>query len=249
MSWTLFILAALFIPLFPFSMVFNQVHERLRRPWLRALLLLIWPQFGILLIGRAETDIPQWFVAWALLTAVIYAYRAIALRDVGLWIGFLATSAWAVLWLSGGKTGIMHLQALGFSLPLALLSLLTGSIERRFGAAHTRLGLGLASVAPRYAAAFTIALLASTSTPLFPGFFTMMRTIADQVQAAPIGAVSLAVVWLLWTWSAARLVQGIVVGNGRDVAVQDLTRWMCSAYAAGFAGLAVAGVAMARVVL
>ena len=97
MNLSLYFFAALFLPLFPISMVFNQGFARLRDPWLRAFMLLIWPQIGVWIIGQAEGPIPDWFVVWALLTSGLYAFRALALREVGLWIGFLATSAWALL--------------------------------------------------------------------------------------------------------------------------------------------------------
>jgi hypothetical protein len=208
MSLSLYLLAALFLPLFPLSMVFNQGLGRLRQPWLRALLLLLWPQIGVLIISQAEAQVPDWFVVWALLTA-----------------------------------------ALGFSLPFALMSLLTGSLEDRMGAAHASLGGGLGVSAPRLAALFVVAVLAVVATPIFPGFFTLLATVIGQVAAAPSTALALVLIWLLWTWSGARLLHGIVVGPPREAAVKDMTTTATWGYAAGFVVLALVGIELGGVLL
>jgi NADH:ubiquinone oxidoreductase subunit 4 (subunit M) len=249
MSLSLYLLAGLFLPLFPLSMVFNQGLGRLRQPWLRALLMLLWPQIGVWIITQTEAPVPDWLVVWALLTAAFYAYRALVLREVGLWTGFVATSAWALLWAGATEPGHLHLQALGFSLPLALMSLLTGALEARFGAAHTSLGGGLGTSAPRLAALFVVAVLAAVATPVFPGFFTLLASILAQVAAAPTTALALVLVWLLWTWSGVRLLHGIVVGPPRDARVQDITTTATWGYAAGFVALALVGIKFGGVLL
>jgi len=249
MNLSLYLFAALFLPLFPLSMAFNQAFARLRHPWLRALLLLLWPQIGVWIISHAEGPVPGWFVAWALSTAALYAYRAIALREVGLWTGFVATSAWALLWVGATEPGLRYLQALGFSLPLALVSLLTGSLESRLGAAHTSLGGGLAASSPRLAALFVVAVLAAVATPTFPGFFTLLASVLGQVAAAPTTALALVLVWLLWAWSGASLLQGIVVGPPREARGEDMTITATWVYAAGFVALALAGIRLGGVLL
>jgi NADH:ubiquinone oxidoreductase subunit 4 (subunit M) len=220
----------------------------LRNPWVRALLLLLWPQVGVLLLAQASEPAPAWFVTWALISAGLYAYRAIALREVGLWIGFVATSAWALLWVGVAEPASLHLQALSFSLPLALLSLLTGFLERRCGAAHTALGGGLAVAAPRFAALFVVAVLAAAATPVFPGFFTLLASVLDQV-GSPLTALALVATWLLWTWSGALLLQGMVVGAPRDTAIEDLSITATWTYAAGFVALALVGIQLGGVLL
>ncbi|MCP5142974.1 MAG: hypothetical protein H6926_03705 [Chromatiales bacterium] len=251
MSISLDLLAALFLPLFPLSMVFTRVFDRLRHPLARAALLLAWPQLGVLLIAQTALPPPDAFIVWALATAAFYAYRAIALRDVGLWIAFIAVSAWSLLWLGAGDVLTMHVQALAFSVPLLLLNLLSGDLERRFGAAHTRLKLGLAAVAPRYAAVFVVAMLAAVASPVFPNFFSLLATITHRVaeHGAGLSVFMVALVWVLWTWSGARLIQGIVVGEGDARNVADLSTPMVWAYAGGFLFLAAAGLALAGVLL
>ena len=249
MSLSLYILAGLFLPLFPLSMVFNQMLVRLRRSWLRALLILLWPQIGVLIISQAGAPVPDWFVTWALLSATLYAYRALTLHEVGLWTGFVATSAWALLWVGTTQQDQLPLQALGLSLPLALMSLLTASLESRMGAAHTSLGGGLGASAPRLAALFVISVLAVVATPIFPGFFTLLATVVGQAATSPISALVLVLVWLLWTWSGARLLHGIVVGPPREAAVEDMTTMASWGYAAGFIVLALVGIKLGGLLL
>jgi hypothetical protein len=241
-SVTAYLLAALFLPLFPISLAFNTLFARLRQPLLRALLLLAWPQIGVYILLQTPGGIPDAVVVWALLSAAFYAYRALALREVGLWIGFLATSAWALIWSMGATPELLWLEALGFSLPLALLSLLTGALEQRVGAAHTALGGGLAAAAPRLAALFVVAVLAVEATPVFPGFFTLLAGVLGHAATAPGTALALLLVWLLWTWSGTRLLHGIVVGPRPHVPVEDVSRPVAWGYATAFVALAGVGI-------
>jgi hypothetical protein len=247
MSLVLLLLAGLFLPLFPASLVFNRVLARQGHPSRRALFLVLWPQLGVLLLTQARTSVPDWLAAWGLVTALFYAYRATALRDLGHWIGFLATSAWALLWLSDSSPAIRHVEALGLSAPLVLLTLIGGKLEALVGAVSTRMNLGLASVAPRYAAVLVVGVLASVATPLAPGFFSLVGTIAAQPPGA--AAVAIALVWLLWTWSGARLIQGLVVGPGGGARVADLSLTAAWAYAAALTLLGLAGIALSEVLL
>ena len=247
MSLLLFLVAGLFLPLFPASIVFNRGLATLNGPGRRALLLILWPQLGVLLITLAGAPIPGWLAVWALATAFLYAYRAIALGDLGLWIGFLATSAWALLWLSDSTPALRHLEALGLSLPLALLTLLGGRLEALLGAVSTRLRPGLASAAPRYASILVLGVLASIATPIAPGFFALTATIAAQPLGAP--AVAIALVWLFWTWSGARLIQGLVVGPGSGERISDLSRSAAWAYGMALVALGLGGIALAEVLL
>lgn len=225
MSMLTILLAGLFLPLFPLSMGFNLVLGHSRHVVLRALLLLLWPQLGLLLIFILDAPVPDWTVPLALLTSGLYALRALALRDVGQWSGFLATSAWALLWipLHGGTDDILlHLYALGFSAPLFLLTLLGAGLERRFGAAYTGLYGGLAHSLPRFAAILVFVVLAIIATPLFPAFFIMLATIMQSIAGMPAVALGVAGVWLLWSWAGARLLQGLIVGPSSEHEVTDL---------------------------
>lgn len=267
---SVYLLAALFLPLFPLSMVFNRVLASLRPAFLKAAVLVLWPQVGVWLLalgagdGHALAAPPQWLMIWALCSSLLYAWRAIAINEAGLWTGFLASSCWALLWLagsglgsalysgadSGEGTGVvgLSLMALGFSLPLALLALLTGGIERRFGAAHIRANPGLANTAPRYAGLWVLTLLAALATPVFPGFFIMIAIMTTQADSGstlwPLMLAALALIWLLWSWSGARLLQGIVIGEGRQHAVEDMGIFRVRLAGMTLLGLAGAGIWM-----
>jgi len=125
--------------------------------------------------------------------------------------------------------------------PLVLLALLTGGLERRFGAAYTGLYGGLAQVLPRFSGVLVFVVLAVIATPVFPTFFAMLSTIVTAVPAAPAVAAGVAVSWLVWSWAGARLLQGMIVGPGRDCEVRDLSRAATWGYASVLVLLVVAG--------
>jgi hypothetical protein len=232
----------IFLPLFPLSIVFNMVFERVSHPALRAVILLAWPLTGIYLLQDGKETLPDWVIFWAMSTAILYAFRLLAVRQMGVWIGFLATSAWSLQWiaLNGGVgNDFPYLLALVFSIPLALLTLLNRHIELRFGAAYTDLYGGLALTTPRLAGVLVFGVLAATATPVFPAFFLMLATI---VSAAPGVVVSLLLTWLLWTWASARLLQGLIVGPLVGEKIQDISAGLSWLYAVLFLLLAVAGV-------
>lgn len=221
-----YLLAAFFLPLFPFSMAFNRVFARLHGVVPRGALLLAWPQAGVAIVSLADGPIPLWITLWAIATSLFYGFRVLALREVNLWISFLATSAWALLWIlaQDGMSAVqVHLYALTFSTPFIMLSLLTAGLERRFGAAYTGLYGGLAHNLPRFAGVLVFVVLAAVATPLFPAFFAMLATIVSTMSAMPAMAVAVAGVWLLWSWAGAQLLQGLIVGPARTTDAPDLS--------------------------
>jgi hypothetical protein len=244
MTYLVYALAGLFLPLFPFSMLFNVVYPRVRHPLMRGLLLLIWPQIGLAIIVAFGLSVPTWLLLWALLTALLYALRSVALRELGLWTSFVGTSAWALLWIllgNGAQTFELKLFGLGISVPLVLLAWLGAGLERRFGAAYLGLYGGLAQSIPRFSGVLVVVVLAIVATPLFPTFFAMLTMIINTLPASPFVAVGIGMVWLLWSWAGARLLQGLITGPGHT-AVADLgqaTTWLTIAT---LIGLIVAGV-------
>ena len=235
------VLVGLFLPLFPLSMVFNALLERSGHPLLRSVLLLAWPQIGLWALSTQTGSIPSWLVVWALLTALLYAFRLLAMREMGRWTGFLATSAWAVLWLplyAGVPVAELWAFAAGFSVPLVFLALLADTLTRQFGAAYTGLYGGLARRMPRFSGVLVISILAATATPLFPAFFAMLNAL---IVSQPIPAVVLAAVWLVWSWAAARLLQGLIVGAAEPSPELDLSTTTTWGYSVGLVGLIVAG--------
>lgn len=234
-------LVALFLPLFPLNVVQTLILARLRAPLARASLLLAWPQLGVTLLNTLQPEIPAWIVPWALLTAAIYALRLLTVRDLGLWASLLASSALALTWVlaaRGGDVMELRLFAVWFSLPAALLALLTRPLARRLGAAYAGLFAGLAERQPRLALVLTAVVLSAVATPPFPGFIALLGLLRGIHSATVIGVLG---VWLIWGWAATRVLQGFVAGSGREIAAADLGRGSLFTYTAALAIFAVAG--------
>ena len=154
-------------------------------------------------------------------------------------------SAWALLWLpisAGVQASQLWPYAAAFSVPLAILTLLASNLEQRFGAAYTGLYGGLALSTPRLAGVLVISVMAATATPLFPSFFTMLGTL---IVSQPVPAMVLAVVWLIWSWAAARLLQGLIVGAADPSPHHDLDIGRTWGYTIALAGLMLAGLILA----
>lgn len=226
------IAAGIFLPLFPFSMAFNGVYARLKHPVLRTLLLLAWPQIGLaVIVFSPDFTVPTWVLAWAVFTSLLYALRALVLRELGLWTSFVATSSWSLLWIlhgSGADSIRLQLIAFGISVPFVLLATLGAGLERRFGAAYLGLYGGLAQSIPRFTGILVAVVLAIVATPLFPAFFAMLSMMISTTPVAPLIAVGTGFVWLLWSWAGARLLEGLIVGpQGSLVAdLSQLNMWL-----------------------
>jgi len=217
-----FLAAAVFLGLYPFSIVLNAAHGRLRHPFVRFLLLLTWPLAGVLLLSLAEEAVPRWFVAWGLLSSAFYALRLLTVRDLGRYASIQASSVLALTWgLAANGVGVIPLSlfVLAMMFPVALMSLLDGLLTRRFGAAYAGLCPGLGSATPRLAGLLVLATLAAIGTPPFPGFFALLD-LFNQLQGLEL--LGVLAIWLVWGWSAARLLQGFVAGECRQEGVADL---------------------------
>lgn len=233
------LLAALFLPLFPFSMVFTGLVRLVRVPVLRFALLLLWPQIGIWLI--APVQLPQAVIIWALASAALYAIRLLTVRELSLWAAFLACSVWALMWTLlaiGEPPRNLSLYALWFSLPAAMLVLLAGSLTRRFGAAYSGLTAGLMGSMPRLSGALVVTVLAAIATPPFPSFFALLRIAQENAFGVAIAAL---VIWLVWSWAGARLMLGFIAGPTIHDGVTDLARVKLLLYAGVLAAFSVAG--------
>lgn len=208
--------AALFLSLFPFSIALNGLLSKLRNPTARFLLILIWPQFGVFVLHAQP--VPEGFVVWSLASSGFYALRLLTVRDLGLWAGFLASSSLSLLWAGDVANAFdMHIFALWFSLPSAMLFLLAGAFARRFGAAYAGLYGGLAGSAPRLSGLLVFTLLAAIATPPSPGFFAMLGLLRG-ASIAP----AVLLIWLLWGWAATRLMQGFLSGSSECHSVNDI---------------------------
>lgn len=234
------IIAGLFLPLFPLSMVFNTVFSRVSNCKQRSMLLILWPQLGLLIISLVDISIPSWLATWGLLTAALYAIRLLTIRELGLWISFLATSSWALLWLTllnSSNDSPIYLYALGISLPLTLFVWLSDELTQRFGAAYVGLYRGLAQTQPRFSGVLVMVVLAVVATPLFPGFFTMTQTIIMAAPMSLFSATLAGLVWLLWSWAGARVLQGLIVGPATQIDIPDMSSAHAWKYSGALIGL------------
>jgi hypothetical protein len=221
-----------FWPLFPVSMAFNALVDRLQIPLLRALVSTLWPLVGVLLLPEAgpqevlsalAVPVPAAFLpAVALFTALFYAWRSLTVNDLSRWAAMMCTSALALLWLpwsAGARPADLAAAALAFGSACAVLHVVARALSRRLGSDY--LGNGrLGAAHPRLAAMLAVSVLAALCAPPFPGFFGMLFI------AAHIpwwGAAGTATVWWLWSWSGARLWQRAFFGAspaaalGRDL--------------------------------
>ena len=219
---TMLLIAGLFLPLYPLSALLNAALARLRPSAMRFVMLLVWPQLGVLFIQQSAADVPPWLAAWALLSAALYALRLLTCRDLGRAAGYLATSATALTWgLAASHAEVTRLSMFAFSLslPAALMTLLNGVLARRFGAAYAGACGGLGSALPRWSAMLAIILLAAIATPPFPGFFALLDLLDRSNLAVAIAVLTL---WLIWGWGAVRLMQGFIAGNFHHDASKDM---------------------------
>jgi len=246
MSEFYLILAGLFLPLFPFSMAFNAIFSRIDNIWVRYLVLLVWPQIGLIILIQQEIVIPDWIAIWGLLTALLYAFRLLTIRELGLWTSFIATSAWALLWiiLQSSKEPSIYLYALGFSVPLMLLVSLSAELTKRFGAAYVGLYGGLAITQPRFTGILVMVILAVIATPVFPAFFTVLHAIILTVPTSLSMAIMAGIVWLLWTWAGARVLNGLIVGPAEQVEIPDLSAGHAWGYSSMLVGLVVVSLSL-----
>ena len=239
--------AALFLPLFPLSMLFSILFEGLRHVVLRAVVLLAWPQIGVWLFQGATEPVPSWMTMLALFTSLLYGFRALVLRELVHWISFLAVSSWTLLWVASGSIAndqSMSLLALGCSAPLVILTVLGLHLQKRFGASYSGLYNGLGHTMPRFSGVLVFTILAVVATPVFPGFVVMMAAFLEATHITLIGTILLCLVWMIWAWAGARLIQGFVIGESKGNEVDDLPVATVWVYVVLLAGLGVFGLTM-----
>lgn len=236
MSVVLTLLAALFLPLFPLSLVFNRLAARITSAWLQVAFFVAWPQIGVALIHWGGVEPANGLIAvWASLSAILYAFRLLTVREVGRWSALLASSAWPLAWLFAmQEPGGAEVVGLVLALTAApvLMLLVRDALSRRLGSAYTGLHGGLARDLPRLSGMIVVTVLAAMALPLFPGFFALLALLGA---ASPGVALGVLLTWLLWSWAGARLLQGTVFGPRSGPVAPDLS----AATAWAFTGLVV----------
>ena len=246
------LLAGVFLPLFPLSMVFNAIINKITHSWLRLFLFLAWPSIGLFMVLHRNLVIPDWLLPLALFTSVLYALRLLSLREVNQWTGFLATSLWSLLWLAVMQETppeLMYAYAIRMSVPLVLLVSLSAGLEQRYGAAYIGLYGGLARTIPRFSGVLVTVVVAAIATPLFPTFFIMLDMVVKTVSVKPHAAAVLLLIWLFWSWAGARLIQGLIVGRASVVKIADMEATTIGLYGMVLLALVVGGIYLGGVIL
>jgi hypothetical protein len=246
------LLAGIFLPLFPLSMVFNAILDKITHSWLRLILFIAWPLIGLFMVLDRNLVLPGWLLTLALATSALYALRLLTVREVNQWSGFLATSLWSLLWLAMMQEtppALLYAYAISVSLPLVLLVLLSAGLEQRYGAAYTGLYGGLARTIPRFTGVLVTVVMAAIATPLFPSFFIMLDMVVNTISATPLAATVLLLIWLFWSWAGARLIQGLIVGRTSIVKIADMEITTIGWYILVLLALVVGGIYLGGVIL
>jgi hypothetical protein len=266
-TFLLFLLAGLFLPLYPLSIGANLFLRRGAEAdgtawWtslsFKAAAILLMPLIGVGLIHLAlsrdsadHSGMMAVFALWGGLTSVLYAFRLLTARDGHIWIGQLYTSTLALIW-----GGIAHdvaplLPALGLAISLLPLLFLMRVLTRRFGIARVGLYPGLGMRMPVFSSLFVAAVLVAVAVPFSPAFFA----IADLAFGGAGGnelltLIPVSLAWLLWTWAGVNLLTGIVFGVPReDLAYADLQRRDALLHGSAMLVLSVLGIALVEGVL
>jgi NADH:ubiquinone oxidoreductase subunit 4 (subunit M) len=241
--------AACLLPVFPLSALFNQLVEQVRHPAARALAVLGLPEAGAALLEglprhtlvRGVVHSPA-VVALVLCTSLLYALRALSVREVTLWARLVATSGLSLDWLlvgTGAPARSVELFALAWSVPAALLMVWAGLFSARLGGAYLGLRGGLAARLPRLSWLVALSALALVATPLFPSFFGLLHVV-DVLPLSQLWAV-LGVLFL-WAWATGRFLGHLLFGTPGAGPVADLPVVPASLGVVVLVGLVVLGV-------
>lgn len=240
------IIALLLLPLFPLSLLVNAILQVLP-VWLRIPVLLVLPVAGAFALGMAPPPSGPLALGLSVLaafTALLYAWRLLAVREVFIWARLQATSAWPLVWMAwlhGMSVDKLVAVALAVTVPAAVLMLMACGLRRRLGAAYLGLLGRIGPAYPRLTGAWVVALLAALAAPPFPGFFALLAVL-HQISAGLVMVVL--AVWLMWSWAAAVLWQHGLFGpefprtaGTVDLSVSGSTAWLVLAAAVVVLGL------------
>lgn len=204
-------------------MIFSAVFAKLTHPVARVLLLLLWPQAGVLLLAQAGLPMDaSWFIGWAIATFLLYALRLLSVRDLFQWSSMLMISATSLAWLLASTTTerlLLQQFVLWLTLAPVFLVLLATAFEARFGAAYAGLYTGLARRLPRLSGLLVFSVLAGMALPIFPAFFSLLGLM---VQSPAHWGIAILLGWIFWTWAGTRLLNGFVFGPPTPTTADDL---------------------------
>lgn len=227
MEWLELVLVGMLLPVFPASVVFNAVIRWTPTGWGKAAAMILLPEVGVALlpsISSARVPLVHsrgWIVLVAF-SALLYAFRAISVREISIWARLMATSGLGLVWIFEAThrgRDVMAVAVLAWSVPAALLLVLAGLLTERSGGAYLGLQGGLARVVPRISSLATLSALALVATPLFPSFFALLHV---------IGVLRLFWLWplllvlLVWGWSLGGFLQQLLFGSYSGERFPDL---------------------------
>lgn len=220
--------AALLLPLFPLSLVFNRLVAWAPGYLGRAAAILVLPQAGILMVDsipRRHAGLLHSgaFITLIIFTALFYAFKALSVREMTVWARLMATSGLSLDWIlvaSGTSRHSVQVLALAWSVPAALLMVWAGLLARRTGGAYLGLQDGYASVLPRLSGLVTLTALALVATPVFPSFFGLLH-VFDLVSLSWLSPLLLLL--FIWAWSLGRFLQDLLFGTYRGEKLADLS--------------------------
>jgi len=261
-TFLLFLLAGLFLPLYPLSIGANLLLKRqvgvdgadpLSRPSVKAAAIILMPligvglmQLGLALAADEPRHLTNLFAVWGGLTSLLYAFRLLSVHDGKIWIAQLYASALALIWLGLARQVPPLLPALGLALSLLPLSFLLARLNRHFGIARVGLYPGLGLRMPVFSSLFVPAVLMAVAVPFSPAFFAIIDLAygglgaSELITLAPLG-----ISWLLWTWAGVNLLTGIVFGTPReDLSYIDIGSPNAMRYGVGLLALSLFGIVL-----
>lgn len=218
MEWIKLVVAGVLLPVFPFSVVFNALISWTPTWWGKAAAMVVLPEVGVgLLTSAPSARLPlvhsRGWIVLVIFSALLYAFRAISVREISIWARLMATSGLSLVWIlevshRGGHA--VAVAVLAWSIPATLLLILAGLLTERTGGAYLGLQGGLATLAPRLSGLLTLSALALVATPPFPSFFALLHV---------IGLLRLYWLWplllllLIWGWSLGSFLQQLLFGT------------------------------------
>ncbi len=174
-------------------------------------------------------------------SALLYGFRAVVVsesRSVDRFHGHLGLVADLDCTGSWGEAESTGVACAGIQSATGPAACLVAELEQRYESAFAGIVSGVAQAQPRLSGVLVITMLAVIGSPLFPGFFSMLSNVTRAVGVVPCAAVGVAAVWLLWSWSGARLLQDILVGPAYISSGDDLSRGITTIYIAVTGGIA-----------
>ncbi len=205
------ILSAVGLPLFPLSMVAVSLMGKFKG--LRSPVIVILPLVGLFFLSELEGPSP-WARWLALITSVLYSFRALGVESLSRWLLYTYISAVALLWfLPPLKPSEVALVGVLYVIPFLVISLVDRVVESRFGSSNFRVVKGLGLGAPLLGFVITLSVLGAIGVPtsmIFAHFVSLYYP-QDVIRVAILG-----LIWFFWGWSAIRVLSRMVFGGVRE---------------------------------